>query len=143
MAPVLPNYGYAFGDTGYVINADFGGNPNALPFFDVDSITGLDGAPPRVNTSDRSDRDGAFVSAPYTQMRTIVINGIWTACGSSMVRSVKVRRHLTGSPSTRQLLRSLSGSNTQVSRCASSWHKVAVASTRLTRRDVLVRRRCS
>jgi hypothetical protein len=76
MAPVLPNYGYAFGDTGYVINADFGGNPNALPFFDVDSITGLDGAPPRVNTSDRSDRDGAFVSAPYTQMRTIVINGI-------------------------------------------------------------------
>jgi hypothetical protein len=75
MAPVLPNYGYAFGDTGYVINADFGGNPNALPFFDVDNITGLDGAPPRVNTADRTDRDGAFVSAPYTQMRTIVING--------------------------------------------------------------------
>jgi hypothetical protein len=74
MAPVvtLKNYEYAFGDNGYIVNSDFN---NTLPFYDVDTITGLDGAPPRVNSASRNDRDGAWVSATYVDMRTIAING--------------------------------------------------------------------
>jgi hypothetical protein len=72
MAPILQPYTYQFGDSGFTLNTDYGG---VLPFFDVDSISGLDGAPPRINSADRTMRDGSVVSAGFMGMRTIVING--------------------------------------------------------------------
>jgi hypothetical protein len=68
----LNNYEYLYGDDGFVLNTDFHGT---LPFVDVDSITGLDGAPIRINTSEHQGQDGAFIDAPFMSSRTIVITG--------------------------------------------------------------------
>lgn len=72
MAPSLGMYTYQFGDNGFQLNTDYNGT---LPFFDVDSISGLDGAPPRVNSADRTMRDGSIVNAGFMTMRTIVVTG--------------------------------------------------------------------
>lgn len=68
----MNNYTYAFGEAGFILNADFNGT---LPFVDVESITGLDGAPLRMGTSEHQGMDGAYIDATFMSMRTIVITG--------------------------------------------------------------------
>lgn len=68
----LGNYEYRYGDDGFTLNTDYNG---VLPFVDVDSITGLDGAPLRINQSEHQGMDGAYIDAPYMSARTIVISG--------------------------------------------------------------------
>jgi hypothetical protein len=72
MPPPLTNYTYAFGDGGFILNQDFNGT---LPFVDVESITGLDGAPIRVNSSEHQGQDGGYIDAQFMSARTIVITG--------------------------------------------------------------------
>ncbi len=77
MPPALTDYTWAFGESGYVLNVD---NFSTLPFFDVTSITGLDSAPPRTNTSEHQGTDGTYVDSQYMSMRTIIITGnLYTA----------------------------------------------------------------
>lgn len=72
MPPVLEDYTYCLGESGFVLNTDFSG---VLPFVDVTSITGLDTAPQRVGTTEREGSDGAYVDNTFQSMRTIVITG--------------------------------------------------------------------
>lgn len=75
MPPGLTDYTYAYGETGFILNTDFGGNPASLPFIDVSDITGLDSAPQRVNQSEREGLDGTYVDNAFQSLRTIVITG--------------------------------------------------------------------
>jgi hypothetical protein len=70
--PGMTDYTYAFGENGFVLNTDFVGT---LPFVDVTSITGLDGAPIRVVQDEHQGIDGTFIDAIYMSARTIVITG--------------------------------------------------------------------
>jgi Phage tail protein len=98
MPPVLTDYEYAYGETGFVLNADFGGNPNNLPFVDVTDITGLDSAPQRVNTSEREGLDGTYVDVAFQSMRTIVITGEVYASVNDPDTLVKALRAAYGNP---------------------------------------------
>jgi hypothetical protein len=68
----MTDYTYCFGDTGFVLNTDFN---NTFPFFDVTDVSGLDSAPPRVTTNERSQMDGTYMDAPFTSGRTIIVTG--------------------------------------------------------------------
>jgi hypothetical protein len=70
MPPTLLDYQYALGETGFVLNTDF---TNTIPFVDVLSITGLDSAPQRINTTEREGSDGTYVDNLFQSIRTIVI----------------------------------------------------------------------
>jgi hypothetical protein len=72
VAPSLADFTYQFGDNGFTLNSDFNGTP---PFVDVQSITGLDSAPLRSNTTENEGTDGTFIDAQWMSMRTIVITG--------------------------------------------------------------------
>jgi hypothetical protein len=72
MPPPLLDYEYAFGETGYILNADYTG---VLPFVDVTDVSGLDVAPQRVNTTEREGVDGTYLDNAYQSMRTVVITG--------------------------------------------------------------------
>lgn len=72
VAPSLAPFTYQLGDNGFVLNSDFNGTP---PFVDVTSITGLDSAPLRSNTTENEGIDGTFIDAQFMSMRTIVITG--------------------------------------------------------------------
>lgn len=71
MPPVLTDYTYAFGDSGFVFNADSLG----LPFIDVSEVDGIDNAPLRTATDEHQGMDGTYIDTPYMSSRTIVITG--------------------------------------------------------------------
>jgi hypothetical protein len=71
MPPALTDYTYAFGDSGYILNSDNLG----LPFVDVSSVTGLDGAPLRVSTDEHQGQDGTYIDSPFMSSRTVVVTG--------------------------------------------------------------------
>lgn len=69
--PGMTDYTWAFGENGFIFNSDSLG----LPFIDVSQVTGLDDAPLRTSTNERSQMDGTYVDTPYMSMRTVVITG--------------------------------------------------------------------
>lgn len=70
--PTLKTEEYQYLDSpkGVLLNSDV-----TLPFFDVTSIDGLDGAPVSPIQSDQYGIDGGFVDAPYEGVRTITVEG--------------------------------------------------------------------
>jgi hypothetical protein len=83
-APVLIDYSFQFGATGYVI----GGAPFADgTLIDVTSVTGLDQAPIRTSTATYEGRDGGILNATHEDMRVVIISGIIYG-GSSPVQTL-------------------------------------------------------
>lgn len=90
--PTLGNYQYQYKNNGVTLNTD------ALPFWDVESVTGLDF--PEINP-DIADLDGAhggFIHAAYTSHRVIVIEGTLYAA-SDGVDSADIAMRATMIPS--------------------------------------------
>jgi tail protein len=92
MAPpsTMTDYTYCYKDTGFVLNTDFN---NTFPFFDVTDVSGLDSAPPRVTTNERSQQDGTYMDAQFTSGRTIVITGdMYTKSGDPETALMQLKR---------------------------------------------------
>jgi len=73
--PALNDYEYIFGDEGFLLNADEAGYEAALPFFDVEKVTGLDSPPFRSATRDHEGVDGGYIDSEFMTMRTVTVEG--------------------------------------------------------------------
>lgn len=62
------DYTYQFGEAGLLINGE-----STLPFVDVKNIAGMDVPPVRLTERTRPGTDGGYLTAEYTEMRTVVI----------------------------------------------------------------------
>lgn len=79
VAPVLNDYEYQFGDSGFLLN---GGS--ALPFIDVHKISGLDIPDIDVKDIDYDGQHGGFSYARFVKQRTIIFDGILYANPSNI-----------------------------------------------------------
>jgi hypothetical protein len=68
--PTLQLEEYQYTDTGVLLNGDA-----SLPFFDVESIDGLDVPDYSSTEHAREGMDGAYIDAPFLRQRTITIEG--------------------------------------------------------------------
>jgi Phage tail protein len=74
--PDLDSYEYQYEDDGVRLNSADAGYAAALPFIDVDKISGLDSPEFRTAERDHEGVDGGYVDAEFYTTRTIVIEGI-------------------------------------------------------------------
>lgn len=76
MAPTLRDYEYQFDDDGMLLNSSDAGVAAALPFFDVQKVSGLDSPEFRTATRSHEGVDGGYIDSEYMEMRTVVIEGV-------------------------------------------------------------------
>lgn len=71
-APVLIDYSYQFGATGYVIGGSAFADGTLI---DVTNVSGLDQAPIRTSTATYEGRDGGILNAIHEDMRKVIVSG--------------------------------------------------------------------
>jgi hypothetical protein len=67
----LDDYTFKLGDSGVVLNDD-----PALPFVDIEKVTGLDSPPFRETTREHEGVDGGFLDAEFERGRDIILEGV-------------------------------------------------------------------
>lgn len=77
--PTLAVEEYQFGDAGMLLNGD-----PPVPFFDVQTVEGLDSAPVRLQQVDREGTDGGYVDSEFESSRTLTLTGVIYAAVTNM-----------------------------------------------------------
>lgn len=83
VAPALSDYQYQFKDTGLLLNGN-----TALPFFDVEKVTGLDLPDTDPNIDDSDGQHGGTVYVNYVKPRTVVVEGTLYASPATIESTV-------------------------------------------------------
>src|SRR5258706_3985458 len=79
MAVGLNDYTFRLNDNGVTLNTDA-----ALPFVDIDKVSGLDNAPYRETTRDHEGTDGGFMDAEFEKGRDIILEGTIYTSGANV-----------------------------------------------------------
>src|SRR5512139_196302 len=75
MAPALDDYEYLYDDTGVLLNSTSAGVAAALPFIDIDKVSGLDSPEFRTSEHDHEGFDGGYIDSEFYKNRTITLEG--------------------------------------------------------------------